>query len=425
MNILFLTGSYPYAADREESFIYPEMATLDFLGLMKNKTVNLYLGPKSSQGPLVGGLPDLIHLVDWFYKRSSRPVDVLKVVTKLHFYNGVVERARFAGSSRFSVMTDLRSIAGWSATYCKVLSGLKANLPRIGGNWGLYTYWFDGGTSACIDYRDSTKNLQGNHSIKWVVTRAHGIDLYDNRIWHPRRGTDIERLDRVYTVSKAGRDYLVNHYGNPDKIKCCHLGIQAHIPQEKEKHKASPTDGLKIVSCAMMQPLKRVPLLCESLIFLSARSPEQKVLWVHFGSGQDETLVTEILSHRKPPNLTVELRGNVSNVEVRRSLRDEYFDCFVTLSETEGGVPVSLQEAAEAGIPMIGTNVGGIPEIVNENTGFLLSSDPNIAEVADAIELVTGDRHSQYRKGAREIWRSSFDAIHNHGAFYQSLLQLQ
>ena len=58
-------------------------------------------------------------------------------------------------------------------------------------------------------------------------------------------------------------------------------------------------------------------------------------------------------------------------------------DSFITTSSTEG-LPVSIQEAMAAGIPIIGTNVGGIPEMIDGN-GVLLSANPSNKEVAEAI----------------------------------------
>ena len=48
------------------------------------------------------------------------------------------------------------------------------------------------------------------------------------------------------------------------------------------------------------------------------------------------------------------------------------FDIYVHPSSSEG-LPVSLMEAAAAGLPLIGTRVGGIPEIIeNLETGILV-----------------------------------------------------
>lgn len=46
---------------------------------------------------------------------------------------------------------------------------------------------------------------------------------------------------------------------------------------------------------------------------------------------------------------------------------------FIHLTETEGGVPVCISEATSFGIAVIGTDVCGVPEIVNNQTGFLIT----------------------------------------------------
>lgn len=425
MNILLITHRYPFHSVTEGSFLDPEIATIDSMGLLSNGAINLYIAPEFSPDPKTGNIPSKVKVVDWFSKRGHKAIGVPNVFTKLEFYKRLIELQQVRDCYRLSIIRDFRSLVGHTITYLRVLSGLNKNLPKIGGEWGLYTYWFNGATSACLDYLNLSSSRQGKDSIKWVVTRDHSASLYmDQKYWQPRRAKDIEGLSRVFTASAACGDYLVARHGNADKIECRHLGVPSGPLNGTKPRLSGRKHNLKVVSCSIVRSLKRVPLLCQSLIFLASHNPERKVLWVHFGSGPLEIALREILSHRKPPNLTVELRGNVSNAEVRRSLRHKKFDCFVTLSASEGGVPVSLQEAAEAGIPMIGTNVGGIPEIINERTGVLVSGDPTIQEVVDAIELVTGPRNSEYRKAAREMWGSNFDAARNHEAFYKRLLDL-
>ncbi len=109
------------------------------------------------------------------------------------------------------------------------------------------------------------------------------------------------------------------------------------------------------------------------------------------------------------------LMGSVPNSDISDFYRNERVDCFITTSSTEGGAPVSVAEAISAGIPVIATDVGGLPEMVQDN-GILLSSDPSADQVADAIvHMATLDKATtdSMRRASRNIWEDRFDATRN------------
>ena len=65
-------------------------------------------------------------------------------------------------------------------------------------------------------------------------------------------------------------------------------------------------------------------------------------------------------------------------------------DAFILPSYTEG-VPISILEAESYGLPILSTNVGGIPEIVfNEKNGFLFHPGQT-NEMKDAIDKLLKD----------------------------------
>ena len=107
-------------------------------------------------------------------------------------------------------------------------------------------------------------------------------------------------------------------------------------------------------------------------------------------------------------------RGNIANYDIQNYYHDNWIDCFITTSSTEG-LPVSIMEAMSYGIPIIATNVGGISELV-DNNGVLLQSNPNEKDICDAlIKLIDSEETTinQMRINSFDLWEKSFDATKN------------
>jgi len=70
--------------------------------------------------------------------------------------------------------------------------------------------------------------------------------------------------------------------------------------------------------------------------------------------------------------------------------------------DPDGGMdnlPTVIMEAMATGLPVVSTNIGGIPEMVVENeTGFLVQPG-DVAAMADAIEKAINDSSSAARLG--------------------------
>lgn len=274
----------------------------------------------------------------------------------------------------------------------------------------VYIYW-------CSEVTLGAVRLKKRRSGLKVVTRFHGYDLYQERTdsgWQPFRQEISEGCDRLIFACRTGLDYYLSHWGRrwQDKSVVGYLGSPASplVPG------SGRADALTLVSCSYMIPLKRIALIIDAL----ARLPEGLALqWYHIGDGESRAALEEQAKAALTPraNIQWEFLGAVPNREVLALYQKIQPDIFMTTSSTEGGVPVSIQEAFSAGIPAIATAVGGIPELVRDGeTGFLLSETPSIEEAAAAIcrfyELPAAEKAAMARR-ARALWEEEFDAEKN------------
>lgn len=119
--------------------------------------------------------------------------------------------------------------------------------------------------------------------------------------------------------------------------------------------------------------------------------------------------------------LPVTLLGWQSEIEKVLSVAD-----IVVLTSDNEGMPLSLIQAGMAGLPVVATNVGSVPEVVlNGVTGIITS--PNVIEIADALEkLVNSSKlRSKFGAAAQKFTLDNFGVrrlVHEHEELYRELL---
>ncbi len=252
-----------------------------------------------------------------------------------------------------------------------------------------------------------------------VVSRAHRYDLYEDRNpvkYIPLRYSILQEIDYVYPCSKHGEAYLKNKFpGFSEKIKASFLGTKDF---GIENSNSRTENYLNIISCSNVVPIKRMDKIVEVI----KRIPGYNIRWTHYGDGPLMEWLKSAVNDL-PSNVSVLLKGNTSNDIIMENYKQQYYDFFINLSDSEG-IPVSIMEAMSFGIPCVATDVGGTSEIVeNGVNGLLLSPNTKAEEVATLISNnIQPLRHM--RKACRETWNKRFNADKNYFEFFENLRTL-
>ncbi len=120
-------------------------------------------------------------------------------------------------------------------------------------------------------------------------------------------------------------------------------------------------------------------------------------------------------------DLPVVILGWQSDIEKVLAAAD-----IVLLTSDNEGTPLSLIQAGMAGLPVVTTRVGSVPEVVLDGiTGIIAGLD--VQEIADALEKLanSNELRAQMGKAAREFTLANFGVkrlVHDHEELYKRLI---
>lgn len=260
----------------------------------------------------------------------------------------------------------------------------------------------------------SFQALQSEHSEAVIVSRAHRYDLY-------REGSELllrEKLARIpcriYPISQHGESYLKNELSHrPEQIALHRLGVR--IPTQSSPIPSSTK--IEIVTLAFLNKVKRLDIIAKAL-----KLSEESFKWHLIGDGPEKANLEGLISEL-PNNVEVIQYGLLDSEEISDFFKVTPLHFLVSVSESEG-VPVSMMESISWGVPVIGTAVGGVPEIVNKETGFLVPANLEPKELLGSI-LSGAKKYDgcKWRASCKAEAAESWDASKNHSAFLDDLMQ--
>jgi len=266
----------------------------------------------------------------------------------------------------------------------------------------IHAHW--GATSATLAMVAS--ELSG---VPWSLT-VHRWDIRENNLL----GRKAASASFVRAISRDGLRDLRRVAGRAaDDAFVLHMGVEVPptVAQPTTRDVEAP---LRLLVPANLLEVKGHRHLIEALALLGSRDVRVHAAFAGEGELRPQ-LERQIASLRLEGACT--LLGQRSHAELVGQLREGRWDAvalasILTPSGEKEGIPVALLEAMSYGLPVIGTNAGGVPELLGSGAGLLVPpGDP--PALAEAIERLARDEALRGRLGrlGRERVASEFDVV--------------
>lgn len=230
------------------------------------------------------------------------------------------------------------------------------------------------------------------------------------------------RYDTIISGSERTKVRLMEAGANPENITVINYGTQ--IPEQKNKIRS---DSYNVVTVAGIIEHKCQLEIVKAIPEILAICPKAHFYLV--GPVRSEAYLQKILETIDELSISesITVTGEVTSEELENYYR--LADVYLQPSYQEGFC-LALLDALSYGIPVIGTPVGAIPEMIGDDRGILLTSSSKDEIVSSVVSLLQNPEIRKiYGENGREFAINNFSweniAKQNLAVYEEMLLKYQ
>ena len=234
--------------------------------------------------------------------------------------------------------------------------------------------------------------------IPWSFT-AHGSDLHREQAMLPEK---VAEAAHVVAISEYNRRFLLEHAGpaaagHADRVHVVHCGVDV---DRFGGDRARAGDVFEIVCVGTLHAVKGQGFLVDACAALD----KEGVAWrLHLvGDGEDRAAL-EARAERLGIGDHVVFHGALDRAGVRGVLAGADVSVAPSVPTSDGrreGIPVVLMEAGATGLPLVGSRLSGLPEIIEDGVTGLLVEPGDADGLAAALVRLASDPATASRMGA-------------------------
>lgn len=235
-------------------------------------------------------------------------------------------------------------------------------------------------------------HLERRRGWSWSMTVHGPVEFYDVTL--SRLAAKVERARLVFCISDFARSQVMAQVGSEqwEKIRPTRCGIDPGV--FSHPHRSSREPGpVRILTVGRLFQLKGHAVALDAVAKLKSRGVDVEATFV--GDGPTRPSLERLAGELEIDD-RVTFAGAVGQDEIGRYYAAADAFCLASFAE---GLPVVLMEAMAMRLPVVATRIMGVAELVEHGATGLLVPPARPDLLADALEVVAGDRALRERMG--------------------------